>query len=401
MNLTSMKHETSSRILKASPASSSFLPDRLPRPVPKRSSVGKFILVVVVALLLVGGAAFWLTRDGETRVALREQAATVFDGVTQGTPLAVLSDVLRGVTPVSPEQVISPDPAASVQPQQAAVPKVTADTTVRPDFIEDLADYIVANYRPGRGAGSLSLDVQEINQHYGTKMTGLANSGGNHGNRAEILRYVFSPSMIQGLYGLYVDRFLEILVQRGTQKFFNSEQMCQLLLSVAVRSVVLSGDLEGVAAVPDIGGRLKKLDEASQSVVSVNGEMMQAVFDIDQLRENDAASSRIDEARKRMDNQSARCRRALNEKEEEQRTLAADIRKGGGQSPDDDSLLFLAQWVGRRLNDADTSQSLASVRSAAGVLRDLARRCSRMGDMQSTAATPPSASAIGMGRQSQ
>jgi outer membrane murein-binding lipoprotein Lpp len=396
------------------------MPDSLPQPSPKTAGSGKLALVTIAALLLVGGATFWLTRDEKTRDALREQAAATLDSVTQGTPLASLGDALRGARPVppvgessksgaggagtsgrvvqgtvaapldrslppeggapresSPVVVSSSTPAEANPLPQAVAPKVTADTTVRPDFIEDLAAYIVSRYRPGQTQGSFSLSVQGINQRYGTRMTGLAGSGQVQGNRAGILRYVFSPAMIQGLYGLYVDRFLEALRRRSTEKFFTPEQTRQLFMALAGRSVMLAGGLEGVAALPDLGGRLKQLELVSQNVVSVNAEIMQVVFDLDQLRESKASQARINEAQTRLDGLSARYRKALDEREKAQRALTADIRRGGGQSLDDDTLLFLAHWVERRLRD--TPQSLASARSASGVLRDLARRCAQSG----------------------
>jgi hypothetical protein len=271
---------------------------------------------------------------------------------------------------------------------------VIADTTVQPDFIEDLAAYIVSRYRPGHNQGSLSLSVQGVNQRYGTRMTGLADRGQGQGNRAGILRYVFSPAMIQGLYGLYVDRFLDALQRRSAEKSFTPEQTRQLFTAIAGRSVTLAGGLDGVAALPDLSGRLKKLERVSQNVVNANAGIMQIVFELDQLREDKAPQARIDGVRARLDSLSARYRRALDERETAQRALIADIRKGGGQSLDDDTLLFLAHWVERRLRD--TPQSLASTRSAAGVLRDLARRCAQSGAYPAAVNAPPAAPAGGL-----
>lgn len=73
----------------------------------------------------------------------------------------------------------------------------------------------------------------------------------------------------------------------------------------------------------------------------------------------------------RVDGLSARYRRALEERAAAQRALVATIRKGGGQALDDDSLLFVAYWVDRRLREGP--QAPASVQSAAAVLRDRSR----------------------------
>jgi hypothetical protein len=415
-----------SKIVSSSP---SFLSDKLPTPSPRKSGGGKLVFAAITALLLICGAAFWLTRDGQTRDTLREQAAAALDDLTQGTPLASMGNVLRGATPVphvgeyrknptgeggtsgpavqgavaapldrslppelgasrtSPPVVLSSPSSAGANPQpQAVAPKASADTTVRPDFIDDLAGYVVARYKPGQNGGGLGLSAQGINQRYGVKMTGLAGNGQSRGDRAGILRYVFSPTMIQELYGLYVDRFLEALQRHGTEKSLTPEQMRQLFTAIAGRSVLLAGGLEGVAALPDLSGRLKKLEHASQNTLNVNAEMMQIVFELDELRENKAPRSRIDETQARVTALSTRYRKVLDERTMEQRTLLADIRKGGGTALDDDTLLFLARWLERRMRD--TPQSLDSARSAAGVLRDLARRCSQTGASLAANAPP-------------
>ena len=95
------------------------------------------------------------------------------------------------------------------------------------------------------------------------------------------------------------------------------------------------------------------------------------------IRENNAADSQISTAQLRVDGLSARYRRALEDRAALQRTLVAAIRQGGGQALDDDSLLFVAQWVDRRLRT--DPQALASVQAAAGILRDLARRSAQAG----------------------
>jgi outer membrane murein-binding lipoprotein Lpp len=395
------------------------LPDKLPQPRPKK--YGGLALTAVLALLLVGGAAFWLTRDDSERGALRGQAAATLDSLTQGTLLAGMGDILRGAPPLppvgasqkgnaatpsgasgrvvqgsvaapvdktlppehsadqkpGPVVVVASSAPAAAKPVQPIAPKVTEDKTVRPDFVEDLAAYIVSRYKPGHNSGSLTLGVQGINQRYGAKMTGFSTEGRPAGNRAGVLRYVFSPAMIQALYGLYVDRFLQALKRCSEEKSFTPEQTRQLFMAVSGRSVLLAGGLEGVANLPDLSGRLKKLDRAAQDAVNVNAEMMQVVFELDQLREDKAPQSSIEAAQSRVNALSARYRATLNEREAAQRVLLADIRKGGGQSLDDDTLLFLAHWVERRLHD--TTQSLAAAGSAAGVLRDLARRCAQEG----------------------
>lgn len=366
----------------------------LPKPSPARAGARKAVVLAVLAVMLVSGAAYWLTRDKSTREQWREKAADVINNATSGTLLAGVGDVLRDAPPPPPISVVSPPTSpgtlagqtvqgsvsapvdgsvdAGQAGQQGGVQmpqKVTEDSHVRLEFVEDLAAFFVSRFKPGPQSGSLNVSVQALNQRYGAK---FANSADGKGGRDALLRYAFHPTMLHGLYNLYADRFMDAVNRDAAAKSFTPEQIRQLHMAMAGRFVLMAGALEGVASVPNLGGRMRDEDKASQVVVDINAQMAEAVFAVDQLRENNAADAQISTAQLRVDGLSARYRRALEDRAAMQRTLVAAIRQGGGQALDDDSLLFVAQWVNRRLR-ADP-QALASVQAAAGVLRDLARR---------------------------
>lgn len=392
----------------------------LPKPQPGKGGGRKAGVLALVAVLAVGGAAFWLTREPSVRDQWRAQAADIIDNAASGTPLAGVGELLRAGPPPPPPSVVSPStapgtlagqnvqgtvgapvdtrlppgqsgpgadtgapgqagqtglPGLSGQtglPGQEGMPRVTADSRVRPDFVEDLAAYLVSRYKPGPRGGSLGVSVQSINQRYGVRMASEAEGG-----RAGLLRYAFHPTMLQGLYGLYVDRFMAALDREAAARALSPEQNRQMHMLLAGRFVTLAGALEGVASVPDLNKRIKGLEQISQNVLDINTQMTTAVFDLDQLRENKAPQLEITATQLRVDGLSARYRRALEERAAAQRALVAAIRKGGGQALDDDSVLFVACWVDRRLQEGP--QATASVQSAAGVLRDLARRCAQAG----------------------
>lgn len=361
----------------------------MPKPAPARAGVRKAVVLAILAVLLVGGAAFWLTRDKTTRDQWREKAAEAIDNAASGTPLAGVGNVLRDAPPPPPVAVVSPPTAPgtlagqTVQgsvgaPVDGSVPvgqyagggapvpaKVTEDSHVRLQFVEDLAAFLVSRFKPGPGSGTLNVSVQSLNQRYGVRLAGV-------GGREALLRYAFHPTMLRGLYGLYADRFLDAVNREASGKGFTPDQTRQLHMALAGRMVVLAGALEGVAAVPNLEAQLRDLDKASQTVVDINAQMSEAVFAVDQMRENNVSGTQLSTAQLRVEGLSARYRRALEERAAQQRSLAAAIRRGGGQALDDDSLLFLAQWAHRRLR-ADP-QALASVQASASILRDLARR---------------------------
>ncbi|WP_308585189.1 hypothetical protein [uncultured Desulfovibrio sp.] len=371
----------------------------MPKPRPARAGARKAVVLALLAVLALGGATYWLTRDKSTRDQWKDKAADIINNATSGTPLAGVGDVLRDAPPPPPISVVSPPTSpgtlagqtvqgsvgapvdgstpAGMYPQQngAQMPqKVTEDSHIRMEFVEDLAAFVVARFKPGPQSGTLNVSVQALNQRYGAK---FANVTDGKGGREALLRYAFHPTMLRGLYTLYADRFLDAVNRDAASKGFTPEQIRQLHMALAGRLVILAGALEGVASVPNLDARLREQDKSAQGVVEINAQMAEAVFAVDQLRENNAPEAQISTAQLRVDGLSARYRRALEERAALQRTLVAAIRQNGGQTLDDDSLLFVAQWVDRRLR-AD-AQALASVQASAGVLRDLARRSAQAG----------------------
>lgn len=390
----------------------------MPKPRPARAGAAKAVVLAVLAVILVSGAAYWLTRDKSTRDQWKDKAAEVINNATSGTILAGVGDVLRDAPPPPPISVVSPPtspgtlagqtvqgsvgspvdssiPAGQAGPQGVVQmpPKVTEDSHVRLETVEDMAAFIVSRFKPGPQTGTLNVSVQAINQRYGAK---FANTSDGKGGRDALLRYAFHPSMLRGLYGLYADRFLDAVNTDAASKGFTPDQIRQLHMAMAGRFVLFAGALEGVASVPNLAARLREEEKASQVVVDINAQMAEAVFAVDQLRENNAGDSQISTAQLRVDGLSARYRRALEDRAALQRSLVAAIRQGGGQALDDDSLLFVAQWVDRRLRS--DPQALVSVQAAAGILRDLARRSAQAGtgaSFQPQSAPPSQAAPLG------
>ena len=363
-------------------------PENLPKPEPHKGGSRRLSLWAVVALLAVGSAAFWLTREPETRETWREQAADAIDDAARGTPLAGVGGMLRAAPPPPPlavsrpatvpgtlaGQVVQGTVATAGQEGQSVQPvsRVSEDSRVRPALVDDLAGYVVSRYKPGQRGGTLNLSVQALNQRYGLQLAGQAEGG-----RAGLLRYAFHPAMLQGLYGLYVDRFLEALGAAAMTRGLTLVQTRQMELALAGRCVTVAGALEGVAALPDLGKRLKRVEQLSEDAVEINSQMTEAVFELDSLRESKADASRLATARLRVEGLSARYRRALEERAAARRALVGEIRKAGGQALDEDSVFFLAEWIERRIRQGMEAQATAL--AAANILRDLARRCAQSG----------------------
>ncbi len=396
----------------------------LPKPRPASAGSGKLAALAVLAVICLGLAAFWLSRDAAKREQWRGDAAEYLDNLTRETPLSGIGNILRPSPPPPPEIVLNPPTApgtlagrnvqgslkgadaaktqdgqniqeskkqekqadAEQDASQAAqssleaqaadsvpraenpenfIPKVTEDSRVRPDYLADLANWLAARYRPG--PATLAVTVQALNQRAGGAFAAKVQGG-----RAGLLRYAFHPSMIQGLYGLYIGRFLEELDHAAMNRGLTEAQNRQFHLALSEKSQSLAQALAAVAAVPDLAGRLTALDAQGEKALEINSQMANAVFELDELRERKASSQEISTMQLRLDGLSARFRRALDDQASAQRALVGVIRKQAGTGLDDESLFFLAQWVDRRLRS--DSEALASVKSAVQVLADFARR---------------------------
>lgn len=376
----------------ATPASASPSGGRLDDlPAPKTSRGGhKLGCLALLALLLVAGAAVWLTRDDATRDAWRKDAVTRLEG----TALAPLMNLLRETPPPPPPSVATPatEPGTLAGPtvqgtvsalvrtdfvspgavvpvpagQETTKRQYPADSRVQPAFVDDLAGHVLERFQ---GSG-LDLSLPSLNQRYGVKLTGLAG-----GSRAAVLRYAFHPDMLRSLYTIYADRFLDSLDRQCTERNWSDLQKRQLHMALAGRLNAWAAALDGVAAVPDLGARLSESERLLQESLDIYSRMASTVFELDEARQrNDAAA--IATAQLRVDDITGRYRQAMDARTAAQHSLVGDIRRHAGAALDDDSLLFVAQWVGRRLQQ--DSKALATVHAGSAALRDMAGRCTRI-----------------------
>ena len=403
-----MKLETKAPVQSrfATPASASPSGGRLDDlPAPRTSRGGhKLGCLALLALLLVAGAAVWLTRDDATRDAWRKDAVTWLDAKLEGTALAPLMNLLRETPPPPPPSVATPatEPGTLAGPtvqgtvsalvrtdfvspgavapvpagQEAPKRQYPADSRVQPAFVDDLAGHVLERFQ---GSG-LDLSLPSLNQRYGVKLTGLAG-----GSRAAVLRYAFHPDMLRSLYTIYADRFLDSLDRQCTERNWSDLQKRQLHMALAGRLNAWAAALDGVAAVPDLSARLAESERLLQESLDIYGRMAGTVFELDEARQrNDAAA--IATAQLRVDDITGRYRQAMDARTAAQHALVGDIRRHAGAALDDDSLLFVAQWVGRRLQQ--DSKALATVRAGSAALRDMAGRCTRIASGKAAAEQP-------------
>lgn len=385
----------------------------LPKPRPAKTGHGKLTVITILAVALVGGAVFWLTRDEETRHAIKqriatstEQLRTTVENSVRGTPLESVMRLLTPPPPPLPLSVTSPptqpgtlagqviqgavpmpaDPGAEGEIDPDAVPmapKVAEDSVVRSQFVDDLADWMVSRYQPGKSGGTSGAGVQSANLRYGGALKGLGISGDIPAGREALLRYAFTPTMLEALYTLYVDRFVEHLgtaaatPQEG--KALTPSQIDDMYRLYAAKLALLAGVLDGVAAVPDLSQKLENMEKSAQRALDIHTQVAEAVFALDQAREG-GSRTKIAAAQLRVDGLNAQYQRAMNERAASQQALTSVVRgHGAPHEADDDTILFVAGWAGRR--QAKHPHTQATLRKGAQLLRDLSGRLQRAGSV--------------------
>lgn len=369
--------------------------DQLPAPQRARGGQGGLIGITLVALLLVGGATYWLTRDDATKAELQSRAEALIKntpletvrqlfsppppppvGLTSPTtePGTLAGQVVLGPVPSGVDGTVDP---ASVDVQPPVLPKVEEDSVVRSLFVEDMAQWMVSRYQPSKEGGRVGAGVQSANMRYGTSLRGITYRGEDVLAGREILfRYAFTPSMLRALYGLYVDRFVEDLAQAAAEprqgEALTAQQTDEMYRAYAARFSALSQVLDNIAAVPDLRERMDKVNKSTQQAIDIHSQVAEAVFVLDEARDA-GKDGPIEAAQLRVNGLNAQYRRAIDERTLAQQALVASIRgTGEGRTLDEDTVMFVAMWIERRMAKQPEAQQTAKV--AAQILQDLAGR---------------------------
>ena len=369
-------------------------------------------LIFLLLLAGAGGAVSWHFLDSNDKMLIKNGLGSVIDG----TPLDFLRNFIMPrletkppLPPVNesgdhgvitlPAKPQAPAVQDAIQPKAAedeaagqdkadegdvvyqqidrgdgtakALPK--EDTRVHPLFIQDLASYIVSRYRPlADGKGSVSISVQSLNQRYAKTPVGLEAKADSK-SREALLRYCFTPSMIQGLYAIYSDTFLQAVADAAGEKKLGAREQSALFQALGTRCLILASGLEAVAGMPDLGRRLSELDQADQACVLSNRQLLDARFDLERARDTGAGQQELANARETVQAAQRALQEAARNKVRTQELLIAALRSQSGTSLNEDSLLYLARWVGRRMKENNEAQQGALASSQ--MLKALARRC--------------------------
>ena len=256
------------------------------------------------------------------------------------------------------------------------------DAVVKVAFIVDLAKWMVDGYQPSPNGrtGTLTVGVQGANLRYGAGMRGLSWIGDDlPKGRTEAIRYVYTPGMLDGLYKLYITRFMAEMAETvdatsSGGKALSPAQKSDLYRSYAKRFRGLSGALQSVGAMQDFAARMDGLKNATQSVVEANARYSELVFELDNARELKQTANI-----ERLNDQSQRAgqsyQQAVIKREQVREAVVATLRQNpAARLLDDDTLLFVAHWAERRVRSENPETAMDATLQAATLFLDLAAR---------------------------
>ena len=379
------------------------------------SRKGHHGLALLILILLAGVVVwFWLARDPEAReefsnrmASLRESAINLAADLMSRTTTppsppdvgAVAGNSLPGAPPKYRSPIETPaelDEALAeqrpVQPGGAEVRGPVApgeqvppdagrkdDQVVRIAFIDDLASWLVSHYvpaaTPGR-SGRLSASLQGANLRYGMGMTGLAWIGDDlPAGRTAALNHLFTPGMLDAIYRLYVDRFMEAVNRSAATPLPSGEalspaQRSEFFKLYARQFRGVAGALQALASMPDFNRQMENLSAAAQRVVDTNAQYSELTFAADEARSN-GELTRYSTLRQQMAAKGQQYQQAVIAREQAKSTFVQALKRTPeARYLDDDALLFIASWIDRRTHN--NPEKLTAARQAANLFRDLA-----------------------------
>ena len=353
------------------------------------SHKGHHGLALLILILLAGVVVwFWLARDPEAREEFSNRMANLRESA-----INLAADLMsRTTTPPSPPDVGAVAEQRPVQPGGAEVRGPVApgeqvppdagrkdDQVVRIAFIDDLASWLVSHYvpaaTPGR-SGRLSASLQGANLRYGMGMTGLAWIGDDlPAGRTAALNHLFTPGMLDAIYRLYVDRFMEAVNRSAATPLPSGEalspaQRSEFFKMYARQFRGVAGALQALASMPDFNRQMENLSAAAQRVVDTNAQYSELTFAADEARSN-GELTRYSTLRQKMAAKGQQYQQAVIAREQAKSAFVQALKRTPeARYLDDDALLFIASWIDRRTHN--NPEKLTAAGQAANLFRDLA-----------------------------
>lgn len=368
---------------------------------PHTSSTGSKLIWALIAAVGLALAAFWALRDSvENTLPPQQTGQSHSVPIPQPVQPDAVPGSLSGSDTPPPKDALPETAEPTVNSVQKETPtNITEDTLTQPPimspvmddsiirlpFVRDVARYLVHNYYP-KGThpsaverGILLATAKDYNMLYGIDMTGLSWSGDDlQKGRQSVLHYAFTPTMLDALYRLYRDRFLDEIQRQATQLRRIDRPLAQW--EIREMYALTAKQVRGIAGVFRACKRLKGAmprvaawQEASQAVFAANARFQEALHAYQEMEEHQTVAGEMASARRTMDSAGKAYRQSIIQRERVRESLAENLRKYKWvKNLDDSSALYIASWVHRRTQHLPAA--LDASYAAHTALLDLANR---------------------------
>ncbi|MBQ7456328.1 MAG: hypothetical protein IJS54_01750 [Desulfovibrio sp.] len=331
--------------------------------------------MTILLVVLLGGLGLWLSP--QLRRSMLEPVATALDEATKGTPLEGFgkhvrdTDAAKEVPPtdsLSGAEIRGSITRGTTLPEgefqkegKNIIGKVLEDTRLKKDFVWDLASYLVSHYAPRAKPGDELCTLPALNSYLGARLN-IESQGG----RSALMRYIFQPTMLKGLYHLYITYFFDVLKYRLEQQYLKADiPAFYALMEQRIGACALA--VTAILASPDLDEQLEAYEKLDDVCEDLEAKMSVARYDLDQMSDESAVMRT--HMQDRLDALNIQAKYAIEQRNTALRTMIDDLHMEPDAVINDANLLFLARWVQRRLRDEGGSRE--SVETAVQILFDL------------------------------
>ncbi len=450
----------------------------LPQPAKGRGGLLNLALWTVLALIVTGGALFWLMQDEEEKKVLRTQVKENVETVVKDTPLekvvqnyipnfdhgAVTPSTvakqreqrIQGAMSAPPsaqatsqtettsvssttstqntshaqsqaldeaaqentqehsatetktddattaadtkkeekvEDAGTPSTASIAPPITPVAPKVTQDTRVPLSFVDDAAQWFVQRYTPRTGA---NFSLSSVNLRYGQKMHALMPEESKDvlGARSALLRYAFNSPMMSALYDLYAVRFVQSMQRAAAQPAQENTTAApeKILQAYAKEFATLGSVLQGIGSLSDFSTHMQHIEKTVQASLDIHSKLTEVIFEYDAaLEKKDTTATNT--IQMRIDGLNAQYQRSIHERTLAREAFITAVRKASppARSMSSDDIIYISQWLERRLEQGqDASSLLQSAQTAGTLLQDLSAKLQKASAESLTKPSSPS-----------
>ncbi|MBQ2760798.1 MAG: hypothetical protein IJE96_02600 [Mailhella sp.] len=258
------------------------------------------------------------------------------------------------------------DSASGSLSENAAQPvKEAHDPVVTPHFVSELAAWLANSYKPaanGGGLGKSAVTLRSANARFSLSPALRSAERDALKGRSAILRYVYSPGMLEALYRMYGPALLAELedAARSGRRSFDQAQTAAMFRLYSGKLASVASALEAASRL-DVPAMVKPIRQAAAQEEAASEAFAKAY----------AAHSEAREAgnREAMDRHSARMVQSIREasqadarKERVRQNVVHALKQNMTGTPlSDADLIFLAEWLERRKASKEAVSASASI----------------------------------------